>query len=309
MRVETPADRTRTFRFSSRPIFRFTSRPPRDVARRLTSPLRRSPRRTGRNLAHYPSGVRLTATDCSAPMVEVFREKAKAQAYGAEETAKGKKNAPPFGTRETRTRSSTPERRGARQETSSARTKETKEKKEKKEKKSRPTLEGLGDETKTVTGALPKTRRILVDARVADVSRSPFESNSFDFVVDTFGLCSFEDPVAALREMSRVCRSDAATDGSGRGVGKIYLLEHGRSDWEWVSNILDAHAEKHAKRWGCYWNRDIEKIVREAGLEILQMSRYHLGTTYYVVAAPAASMEKRKETKKLSIKESVVTYA
>ena len=33
-----------------------------------------------------------------------------------------------------------------------------------------------------------------------------FESGSFDTVVDTFGLCSYEDPVAALREMARVCR-------------------------------------------------------------------------------------------------------
>jgi methyltransferase OMS1 len=102
--------------------------------------------------------------------------------------------------------------------------------------------------------------------------------------VDTFGLCSFENPVAALREMSRVCRK-------GRGEqdappGKIYLLEHGRSDWAWLSNILDRHADPHAKRWGCYWNRDILAIVREAGLEIQSVARYHLGTTYVIVAAP-----------------------
>jgi SAM-dependent methyltransferase len=138
-------------------------------------------------------------------------------------------------------------------------------------------------------------RRVLVDARVCDAAIAPFESESFDAVVDTFGLCSFEDPVAALREMSRVCRGKkkkkknagaGAGSGDAPGSGKIYLLEHGRSDWDWVSNILDKHADPHAKRWGCYWNRDILAIVREAGLEIESVARYHLGTTYVIVAAP-----------------------
>ena len=130
-----------------------------------------------------------------------------------------------------------------------------------------------------------------MDARVCDAAIAPFESESFDAVVDTFGLCSFEDPVAALREMSRVCRGKKkkkknAGSGDAPGSGKIYLLEHGRSDWDWVSNILDKHADPHAKRWGCYWNRDILAIVREAGLEIESVARYHLGTTYVIVATP-----------------------
>jgi methyltransferase OMS1 len=89
--------------------------------------------------------------------------------------------------------------------------------------------------------------------------------------------------------MSRVCRRKKkknAGSGDAPGSGKIYLLEHGRSDWDWVSNILDKHADPHAKRWGCYWNRDILAIVREAGLEIESVARYHLGTTYVIVAAP-----------------------
>lgn len=196
--------------------------------------LNRSRTSTGRNLAYYPPGVRLTATDCSAPMVEVCKRKAERAGY-----APGARGF--FG---------------------------NDGKNEKLEKR-----ENVANET-----------RVLADARVSDAAASPFASDSFDAVVDTFGLCSFEDPVAALREMSRVCRK-------GRGEkdappGKIYLLEHGRSDWAWLSNILDRHADPHAKRWGCYWNRDILAIVREAGLEIQSVARYHLGTTYVIVAAP-----------------------
>ena len=215
-------------------------------------------------MAYYPPGVRLTATDCSAPMVAVFRAKAeKAEYVAPAATSSVRKKKHPTTNGETRETSSRNVANG-----------------------------GFYDSPSVIR------RRVLVDARVCDAAIAPFESDSFDAVVDTFGLCSFEDPVAALREMSRVCRgkkNEKKNAGAGAGAGsgdaqigsgKIYLLEHGRSDWDWVSNILDKHADPHAKRWGCYWNRDILAIVREAGLEIESVARYHLGTTYVIVAAP-----------------------
>ncbi|KAJ3213292.1 Methyltransferase-like protein 7B [Dinochytrium kinnereticum] len=111
---------------------------------------------------------------------------------------------------------------------------------------------------------------------IQDSSSIPHSAASFDTVVDTFGLCSFSDPVASLKEMKRVCRAD----------GKILLLEHGRSTWGWLNSALDKSAMDHAKEWGCWWNRDIEKMVKEAGLKIISCKRYHLGTTYSIVAVP-----------------------
>ena len=201
-------------------------------------------------MAYYPPGVRLTATDCSAPMVAVCRAKAERAEYVAP--------------------AATSSERKKKHRTTNGETRET---------SSRKVANGGPG---VAGGPSVIRRRVLVDARVCDAAIAPFESESFDAVVDTFGLCSFEDPVAALREMSRVCRGG----GTGTKKGKIYLLEHGRSDWVWVSNILDKHADPHAKRWGCYWNRDILAIVREAGLEIESVARYHLGTTYVIVAAP-----------------------
>jgi methyltransferase OMS1 len=46
-------------------------------------------------------------------------------------------------------------------------------------------------------------------------------------------------------------------------------------------------ADQHQAKWGCRWNRDIERIVRQAGLHIDSMSRWHFGTTYMIVARPA----------------------
>ena len=77
-------------------------------------------------------------------------------------------------------------------------------------------------------------------------SLDDFPENSFDTVVDTFGLCSYNDPVAVLKEMARVCKPD----------GKILLLEHGRSkSYDFITRYLDRNAERHAKNWGCCWNR------------------------------------------------------
>ena len=45
-----------------------------------------------------------------------------------------------------------------------------------------------------------------VTLAVADAGKLPLPDAQFDTVVDTFGLCSFEKPEAALREMTRCCK-------------------------------------------------------------------------------------------------------
>jgi len=73
---------------------------------------------------------------------------------------------------------------------------------------------------------------------LGDSSSLDFPEDSFDTVVDTFGLCSYDDPVTVLKEMARVCKPD----------GKILLLEHGRSKtYDFVTKYLDRNAERHAK--------------------------------------------------------------
>lgn len=62
----------------------------------------------------------------------------------------------------------------------------------------------------------PKTERV-VKVQQMDAHHMGFEDSSFDTVVDTFGLCSYDDPVLVLKEMKRVCKPD----------GLILLLEHG----------------------------------------------------------------------------------
>ena len=96
----------------------------------------------------------------------------------------------------------------------------------------------------------------------------PYPDNSFDTVVQTFGLCSEMEPEAALLELQRVCKPGDT----------ILLLEHGRSGYfGWLNSILDEDATSHASRWGCWWNKDIESIVTKAGLKPETYHTWHFG--------------------------------
>ena len=87
--------------------------------------------------------------------------------------------------------------------------------------------------------------------------------------------------------MARVCKLD----------GKILLLEHGRSkSYDFITRYLDRHAERHAKNWGCCWNRDLDDLIEKAGLELETLNTWHFGTTYYVVCRPPAAEQHAAES-------------
>ena len=111
---------------------------------------------------------------------------------------------------------------------------------------------------------------------VMDAETLTFPDHRFDTVVSTMSLCTFPHPVTALREMGRVCRSD----------GRILLMEHGRSDREWLGKWLDRTAEKHARQLGCHWNRRPLDLVREAGLSVVSARQIFLGVFNVIEAAP-----------------------
>ena len=118
----------------------------------------------------------------------------------------------------------------------------------------------------------------LGDGRIS-VRRAAVETvaGAYDTVVDTFGLCSVDDPVAALQAMA----------GAVRPGGEVLLLEHGRAHYAWLNRLLDRHAAQHLLRWGCSWNRDYVRVIEQAGLEVVSLRRFHLGTTVLaVVRAP-----------------------
>ena len=109
-----------------------------------------------------------------------------------------------------------------------------------------------------------------------DAESLPFHDKSFDTIVSSLSLCTFSDPIAALREMARVCRKD----------GHILLLEHGRSDHKWLGRWQDQRVDRHAKPLGCYWNREPLELVHQAGLKLLRGSRIFFGVFHVLEATP-----------------------
>lgn len=117
---------------------------------------------------------------------------------------------------------------------------------------------------------------LQVTFRIMDVHALAFPDDSFNTVVSTLSLCTFVNPIKALSEMSRVCRSD----------GRILLLEHGRSDVPWINRLLDRLSQANARHFGCYWNRDPVYLVQQAGLEIIRVDRHFFGMIYCIRARP-----------------------
>ncbi|KAK3292572.1 uncharacterized protein B0H64DRAFT_407086 [Chaetomium fimeti] len=103
----------------------------------------------------------------------------------------------------------------------------------------------------------------------------------YDTIIQTFGLCSVADPVRLLANMAAKVQPD---------TGQILLVEHGRGSYDWMNKRLDKAAHKHFQKFGCWWNRDIEQIVREAaeeipGLEVVALKRplwFQAGTTLLI---------------------------
>ena len=186
-----------------------------------------------------------------------------------------------------------------------------------------------------------------VDFVSGDVHHMPFDDNSFDAVVDTFSLCVYEDPVQALKEMSRVLRPGAhrcaTVDFMGLHLcvcrhacfprcfvfvaqvcfatapriivpstellclnigaaricllmmiiatgGKLFLLEHSRSDFPPLAAYQDLTASTVANMGkGCFWNQNLPVLLKAAGLYPIY-KEHHLGGTISVITAVGTTM-------------------
>jgi len=125
---------------------------------------------------------------------------------------------------------------------------------------------------------LPKTTfpsYHVLQQKVEDLENFP--AASFDTVIDTFGLCHYNDPVRVLRQMQRIVKP----------TGIILLLEHGRTPYAPVNWFLDYNSERHQMNThGCAWNKPIDQYITDSRLIVKEFKLEHYGTTKYVVAYP-----------------------
>lgn len=115
----------------------------------------------------------------------------------------------------------------------------------------------------------------------------PTRGPGYDTIIQTMGLCSTSQPDTLLTSLSSLLRPG----------GRILLLEHGKSHYEWLNVVLTKSAPGHAARFGCWWNKDIGKICEDSGLEIIEIRRpgwWNLGTTWWVELRKPANAPKVK---------------
>jgi ubiquinone/menaquinone biosynthesis C-methylase UbiE len=120
--------------------------------------------------------------------------------------------------------------------------------------------------------------KIPVQFSLSDAEALPFRDYSFDTVVSSLSTCTFPNPAKALQEMARVSKPS----------GKILLVEHGRSDQEWLGHWQDRHADRFAKPFGCHWNREPLELTKSAGLIVTRSQKSFFGVFLRIEAAPDA---------------------
>jgi len=118
--------------------------------------------------------------------------------------------------------------------------------------------------------SIPVTK-LKLDAQ----GRLPFDDATFDSVVSTLTLCSIADTAPALAELRRVLKPD----------GQLVFFEHGRSNDPAVARRQDRfNPLQKLIGAGCNMNRQIDRLIREAGFEITELDRFLLPQTPRLLA-------------------------
>jgi len=107
----------------------------------------------------------------------------------------------------------------------------------------------------------------LVELRLADATRLPFDDASFDTVVSTLALSTIPDPSGAVAEARRVLR---------RG-GRFLLLDHVRSP-SWPVRLVQRLLDPILVRFeGDHLLREPLDLLQAAGFEITEVERSRWG--------------------------------
>lgn len=109
--------------------------------------------------------------------------------------------------------------------------------------------------------------------KLDDVENLSFADNTFDTVVDTFGLEYYNDPKKALKEMKRVCKKD----------GKILIMASGYTHYDLLNLFLEYKTPYTVCTYGYFPNRKWEEIITDQDFEIKVFERKLNGSIYFYI--------------------------
>jgi ubiquinone/menaquinone biosynthesis C-methylase UbiE len=106
-----------------------------------------------------------------------------------------------------------------------------------------------------------------------DVEKLSYADETFDTIVDTFGLEYYRNPRLALMEMQRVCKKD----------GHILLLNYGASESEWYNWYERWCQPYNVCKYGYFSNRRWDRLLEDMGFNVITSKRFVRGCVYYQV--------------------------
>lgn len=109
-----------------------------------------------------------------------------------------------------------------------------------------------------------------------NVEALPFEDGAFDTIVAQFLFCGVGNPVQGLRECRRVLAPE----------GRLFLLEHVRSDNWLLGPLLDAVNVLTSRLFADRFNQRIEPLLAEAGWRVVERRDLFLDVIRLVEATP-----------------------
>jgi len=110
----------------------------------------------------------------------------------------------------------------------------------------------------------------------SDSEEMNFPNHSFDTIVSTLSLCSYDKPLMVLNKINRWCRPD----------GQILLMEHGISSNLAVAAIQRALNPLLYRMYGCHHTRNIIGLIRESGIEVVKVESNWLNMVHLIWARP-----------------------
>lgn len=103
--------------------------------------------------------------------------------------------------------------------------------------------------------------QVPIELKIADIQDLPFSSNIFDTIITACVFCSVPEPVQGFKELKRVIKPE----------GKLYLLEHVRSEKLILGPLMDTLNPLSVKFSGVNINRRTEENIRLSGMKIVHV--------------------------------------
>ncbi|GAB6138213.1 class I SAM-dependent methyltransferase [Halanaerobaculum tunisiense] len=101
---------------------------------------------------------------------------------------------------------------------------------------------------------------VSVNLSQMDVQDLEFADDYFDLIVASCVFCSVPDPVQGFKELRRVCKPE----------GKIFLLEHMRTECQPWAQVMDSINWISLLLWGANINRQTMANIQQANLKVIQ---------------------------------------